>query len=783
MANFDSRYVEIDLPYCALSFGETNEFGTCTATGKPCYNSRNLFYDCQDKPNYTTSKFTVRFYQDTGVEFIGDGNLSDVPTFSLVDKISISSAVVNPAESIGERASGTITMFNSRALLNGIDKYLSQRDASNYDKGTFWGKFLARYPFIEGSEIRVYSGFRGRPHIVEHYVVDGVDGPKSDGRVSFKVVDFLRLADGKKSQFPKPSSGYLAADLNDTDLTCTLAPSGIGDAEYPLSGYVAIGNEAMPFTREGDVLTFGQREYRGKAAEHKQEDAVQVVGVFESESVATIINELVTNYTPMDSSYVPLAKWQTEVDDYISSLYSCFIVKPESVKKLLDELVQQAGLIFYADVQQKEISLRALRPLTSGQEFNRDNSRIAINRDLEQLRVSQVLVFYNQKDPFKQLSDESNYYSIIYDQTDENLYQSESIRKVFSRWIPSFGQSIAVTLKDRLLERYQHPPKEFTISQVRRDTEIFLGDVVNLGGVVENDEGDYISTPCFLTEVNRLKGSISCKAQQYRFTEFTGQGGGAHRVFDITTDRNSAGRSLRDIYDSQYSNLTGVLSVTFKIRPNTVTGTLTVGDFEGLTPTLIIEAGGYLVGAGGSAIYDSSQPATAGDRRNGGTAFIADYPIDIDNLGTIAGGGGAGGNGNYGYEDASLGYDFSLGQYGGAGAGITRGLGSGLFSKQGFDDIFGGLFNNLGQTLGGGGINGDPISGQDPASFNSSGRSSAGVGGGLAEDGLSGYESTGVTLFNPGTWRTTYGGLAGKAIEGNSNINWLATGTIIGAIE
>jgi hypothetical protein len=777
MANFNSIYVEIDIPYCSLDWSGTNEFGTCTAAGKPCYNTRNLSYDCQDKPNYTASFLTVRFYEDTGVEFIGDGQLSEAPTFPLIkmNGVKSSGAVIDPAESIGQRATCSITFLNTRATMSGLDKNVFARDRDIYNVGTFWGKFKARNSFIEGSEVRVYRGYSGRKHTVEHYVIEGTDGPDDKGIVRIKCVDFLKLTDGKKSLFPKPSSGRPVADISDTDLTFTLTPAGVGNAEYPASGYIAIGNEAMPFTRIDDDITMASRAFLGELSEHKKEDSVQVVGEFSGETVDYIINELITVYTPLDSSYVPIAAWASEISDYINNVYSAFIVKPEPVQKLLNELVQQAGLIFYADVESKQIILKALRPLLFGKEYSRYDSTVSGQTEMEGLRVSQVAVFYNQRTPFKKIDDESNYYSIVYDQTDENLYPSESIRRVFSRWIPSFGQSVAQTLSQRLIERYKNPPKEFDLS-VHRNEELKTGDAIGIADFVEDDEGEFTSIKCFLTSVNKSSAKLTCKAQQFNFSSYEGQGGGANLTIDISTERYAVGRSLYDIYRDQYSNTIGVVSITFKVRPNVVVGSLSVGDFGGITPLLLIEPEAEMVGFGGSAIFQSYNEPTEGDRRNGGTAFVADYPVDIENLGIIGGGGGAGGNGGVIKSDGK--YTTNFAQYGGAGAGLARGLGGGFYGLRQTQEIIEAGVNDS--------VLGDNLLGQDPALYLPENyQTSAGVGGNIGSNGAPGYEpvpydSGNVVKLN---FRDTYGGIAGKAIEGNSNINWVATGTIIGVIE
>lgn len=50
--------LELDLDKCRLNFGATNSFGTCPATGTPCYNT---FGTCKAKANYRRGTYTWRF--------------------------------------------------------------------------------------------------------------------------------------------------------------------------------------------------------------------------------------------------------------------------------------------------------------------------------------------------------------------------------------------------------------------------------------------------------------------------------------------------------------------------------------------------------------------------------------------------------------------------------------------------------------------------------------------------------------------------------------------------
>ena len=121
-----------------------------------------------------------------------------------------------------------------------------------------------------------------------------------------------------------------------------MSPAGIGDAEYPASGVISIGDERMTFTRVGDNLTLANRGSSGTSSEsHDAGETVQLALVYDADDIATILNDLISNYTDTPSIYVNLAQWQEEVANYLPRLYSDEIMRPTSVKTLIDELITE----------------------------------------------------------------------------------------------------------------------------------------------------------------------------------------------------------------------------------------------------------------------------------------------------------------------------------------------------------------------------------------------------------------------------------------------------------
>lgn len=755
--NTEAIYFEIDLPYCANTFGVS----PCTASGTPCFNTRNNSYDCQDIPNYSATTKTVRFALNNGHTF---WPRDDVPTFPILSSASSDSATLDPGESMGARAKCSVTLENCKSLLAELDKNVIARSQDDYDKGTFLGKFKARNPYIFGSPCRLYRGVAGDPESqfeVENYIVDNWSGPSAKGGMAISCVDFLKLMNGDKSNFPAPSEGTLVADINETDTSFDV-PAGLGSG-YPASGLIAVGNEAMEFTRSGDTFTVVRDgpNSLGKVEAHKAGETAQIVGEYTAQSTADIINDLVVNYTPLDSSYVPLAEWQDEVGSFQSALYTAKIVKPTPVNVLINELCQQAGLIIWADVSQRKIRLKVVRPVANTAIIDEDNISGFTQKEIQGDRVSQVWVYYNQKDPFKKLDDFTNYYSRLRAPTAENLYQTESIKKIYSRWIPLGGQPNAIDIATRQIERYKNPPREYDFD-VYRTLKVSVGNgrIISHRSI-EDAFGNTGSTNCYITRATNTGMRRRITAKEFVFSDYSLEGGGSDIVIPIENSDGEANIDLRSLFGTVRGSLIGITSVTFRVISGTTIGSflnseyaLTVGDFGGIVPLLIIENGAYIVGKGGDGYYTDS-PSGAG---NGGPSINADFPISIQNNGVIGGGGGAGGSGYYRVNNTQSPFGaVDITSFASMpGAGFKNG-----FSATPLNGI------NIYSTLTDGYLSSDfsaLLSELGDLQYNFSGD-----GGSLGESGSAGNISSGFP--------------AGSAIENNSNITWVSTGTILGAVN
>jgi len=679
-------FFEIDIKYCDLVYGEAPCTAELGVTGEhKCFNTRNFSNDCQDRANYTEGYKTVRF----GME--GQPFVASMPCLPYMKSCDVKNAEIHPGEDIGLRATFTATFRNGRHSDAGFDKYVADRDYNPYEQGTFWGKFRARNPYLQNVPCRVIRGFVGSDEWdIEHFVLSTMQGPDSDGEVSLSGKDFMYLLSDKSAQAPAVSEGYLSTDYSAGSTSVTLDPPGIGDT-YPSSGKVSIGENLYEFTRSGDILTISG----GTAEDHDQDDIVQLALEYSGQTVADIIYDLVVNYSPLTADRIDKDAWDELVLQFSDTLYGAIIVKPTAVEKLINELVEQAGLVLYGNTRTQKIEFDILRPNSvTGQRYDERRIRAGTFKQTDQpnKRYSQVWVFYNQRDPFKNLDEPGNFYSAYVRTPGENPYETESIKKIFSRWIPRGARSVASDVASRAISRYVNPPRLFGFS-------LFAGENPQLGQVapishpsLETAFGSREDVNCVLTGIKTKSDGFDIRAEELKFDASLVD---LNRTFYIDYD-TTENINLRSLYDDAYAVVDEVNPITFIVVSGVVVGSqyalvpaIETGDWPaGVIPTLVIQPGSYVVGRGGDGGYGGG-PTGAG--KDGGLAIRITSPIRINNAGTIGGGGGGGGG-----SSTIIGGGSNSGA-GGAGRIAGLGIDLGTLTKGGKSDGTTGDGGDLGQ--------------------------------------------------------------------------------------
>lgn len=748
-------YIEIDIPFCALTYGVAPCTASIPATGSAkCFNSIKT---CQDRGNFSEAEVTLRFAKPA--EYL-PREIDCIPSIVSVD---FSPATVSLGTDLGQRASLTVTFQDHRHADTGqgYDKYRTERAYDPYSQGTYWGKFRARQPFLRGRSIRWINGVVGEALAdmeTFHFIIESFNGPTPDGKFTIVAKDLLKLADGDRAQCPVLSNGFLAADITASATTATLLPAGIGDAEYPTGGsdYLCIGgNEIVQYTRVGDTLTISRGQLGTTASAHKAQDRVQVVKHYAAMDAADILSDLLKNFAGIEASHIPLPDWQDETSTHLGNVYTGTICEPTSAATLCAEVIEQAALALWHDPQADLLRLQVLRAVpTDANTFTPDNTiekSISI-KEQESKRISRVQVYFGRIDPTKPLSNQDNYRStsLIIDEDAEADYGVSSIKTIQSRWIPQAGRSVADRLGAVLLGRYRDAPRQVQLKLQRRaSTDALLG----IGYRVESDcvqdaTGALSDIPIQVTRLNPGPDMFVVEAEEMLWSAPAADTGTRYVIFDANNFNINLLNSHNSIYPPAQSGDVVNCIINAGVTIGSTSTSLIAFDVgiwpAGVTINLVVK--GRIQGAGGRGGRGGTPAEPDGLAGSpGGGAFYTRQAINLDvsSGGQVWGGGGGAGGG--GMPQIS---------YPGAGAGGGGG-GAGTYAGVGGDATGGtGATGGASGTATAGGAGGSGYIG-----------GSGGTGGGPGLAGAAGHYGDGAPVHSPGA-----GGSPGAAIDGISYV-------------
>lgn len=503
------RVVEIDVDQCSLTYGTAPCAAVLGTTGvRKCF---NMYRHCQDQENFTRQTLTLRFIEPGSNVPIG------YSAFPCLLSVSSRSSTVNIAglddrlSAFGRRASVEVRLADFPHDDRGIDPYQSgrvdgtaQTDEGGYrpyDRGTFFAKLRTRWPYYSGRALRVIEGYldggvlantQVRNYIITDWAVN------QNGSVSIRAKDVLHLADRKSAVCPHPSNGELAAGISSGSGSLTLSPAGIGDAEYPSSGFAAIGSELVQFTRAGDTVTLVARGVSGTtAAPHDAQDKFQISFSPRLQRIDTVLADLLANYAGVDSAYIPTATWAAEVDIWAGGLsLTTDIIRPTPVADLVEELAVLGISVWWDEVAQ-DIGLKMLRPAYNEPIFNlTDDSAIKSVEieDRDEDRLTEVTVYSVMNSAADDPSDPKSYarsrYMIDLDSKAPNAYGDTRLREITTRWL-NHGDDINTRLIGRrALQRMRSAPVRYRLTLDAKDRDTGLTDVLRIvTGAIRSDVG------------------------------------------------------------------------------------------------------------------------------------------------------------------------------------------------------------------------------------------------------------------------------------------------------
>jgi hypothetical protein len=484
--------VEIDQPLCSLVYGSspcTAAIGT-TGTDK-CFNTWST---CQDQDNYDGSEtFTLRFCSEV------ENPPRDVQLIPILDSVSSRPTELNiigadpGASPLGKRAKLSASLRDITYHDRLTDPYWRDRSYDPTTRGTFWSKWLARNRNYATYPVRVRRGTVDQAlnaMQTEHFILDRIDGPGSQGSVKLTAKDVLALADNDRAVAPQPSKGRISAGISEAatvPITATLTPSRIG-SEYPASGSVRIGREIFTFTRSEDTLTLTARAQNGTDAEsHNADDTAQVCYIASGQRVDEVIEDLLTNYAGVDSAYINASDWGDEAATWLSTydLYG-IVSEPTGVTKLLGEILQVCTCYVWWDAENQTIRFRALRPEVTTRDVN-DRQHILADSLVQETkpdeRVTQLIIFYDQIDPTERQNEGANYRRarvFVPGGTRAPTDTDERVKIIHTRWLTAANEGEIVNTGVKIMQRFSEAPVKTVFSVDRSQADIELADVVDL---------------------------------------------------------------------------------------------------------------------------------------------------------------------------------------------------------------------------------------------------------------------------------------------------------------
>jgi len=464
-----------------------------------CFNS---WQTCQDPTNYAETDKVFSFC--TPVSVIPDGCIP------FLDNVKGDSGQLDPENSLGKRGQITVNMTDAPHDDTGIDPYVDERTYSALERGTFWPRFRARFPYYQGRKLEWYQGYFpfSRANAKKRtYIIEDLKGWGRTKGITIIAKDPLKLADDKRAQWPRPSTGLLTSALAAVATPTTIDITVSNPLEYQLEAYesvgaVLIGSEIIPYTgittipggvRLTGVGTRGMvGDYITPVAAHDAGVAVQKCANFSAMKVPRVLQVLLEQGGNVPPSYIDYATWESEYDTWLAGFrVTRLICKPEGVTSIIKELIPQSNTwALWWDNESAKIRYQVVRPLDYDElieTLSDDNHIIAgslLAQDDSDRLLNQLLVQYGQIDPTKDAKDGTNYREGFV-AIDVGSQSSREHGQVFTntingRWHGTGNRAELIVIADRLLQARSAVPVRVEFDVDRKDDDAKTGQFVTL---------------------------------------------------------------------------------------------------------------------------------------------------------------------------------------------------------------------------------------------------------------------------------------------------------------
>ena len=718
--------------------------GSCYATPNTCSSADSYDADTKLIFNFPTTQLDL-----DQIFYNGFKSWSHTP------------AKVAPGESVGKRAGGSVRVADSKDT----DVYVPYSDRRT-TRGMLFDKLLERHPNFEGRPIKIKTGFDPLNYdeanfITREYIMDSVN--LDGGVLNIKFLDPLILTEDKKAKAPIASQGTNTIKIDNTSTTITYTDAPAFDYGVATSTvFVRVDKEVIECTVLSDfVLTIVNRAIGGtEQKDHEINATIQECLVYDDVNVIDIIEDLLTNYTNINSSFL---------DDYtaVKAATSAItltanINKPTAVIKLINELVITGDLVmFYSETEQK-IKINQVKDASAGiisinEDDHIEKDSISVSRDVKG-QYTRYTVAWSPND-ITQTKDEENF-SIVYQSVNLNQELPKAKGEVnekktfFNRWLTNSNDDVLIGagIAQSTIDRTDKTP--INLSYILDVESVFdtqssmldLGTIYSLstsrGVNVDGSQKSQTHQVLSMKDLGNMKYKIESRLFQdpvegitVDFTINTNK-----ENYDLSTEFAPAAGHYTILIDSGVT--IGSTSVSI---PAFTTGAQAAGvSFEIIVRGSILSIGG--VGGSGGGLLMPEVVDTAGSFSQvgtvglvGGNAFNAtvNCVISVGGGAIWAGGGGAAGEKSVGTNNVSP---------------ILANAGNGGCGGQGYAIAFGGVAGFVSM-----------------ASQGTLDTGETGVNGVIGSQGIQGSNEGGTWGESGSDESTVSGGLPGYAIISNGN--------------
>jgi hypothetical protein len=202
------------------------------------------------------------------------------------------------------------------------------------------------------------------------------------------------------------------------------------------------------------------------------------------------------------------------------------------VAKLVTELGEQCQLFIWWDERDQLVKLKAVRPWAFDQVAEVDDTNHILAKsqgvkDRPEERVSQVQVYYGQKNPVEDIDKPWNFrrlrVSVDEDAESADQYGDPRISKIYSRWLAATQTSLAAKLASRQLARYRNNPRTITFRLDAKDSEAWTGDTI-LTTIRSITDYSGLAAPTYLQVIEVKEVTVGTEYEYVmQDTQFTGR--------------------------------------------------------------------------------------------------------------------------------------------------------------------------------------------------------------------------------------------------------------------